>query len=121
MNKINGFTLLELLVVMGIISALAAVAIPQYAKYRERAFDSRAQMDLRSVAIAEEAYFLDSEQYLSCTDNQCADLPGITKLSAGVTLSIQSTSSGFVGTAKHPKGTGRIYRWESNNGGFVGE
>lgn len=57
----QGFTLIELLVVMGIVSALIAVALPRYSDYRANAFDARAELDLRSVAMAEEAYFLENE------------------------------------------------------------
>jgi type IV pilus assembly protein PilA len=116
----RGFSLIELLVVMGIMSTLIAVALPRYASYRATAYDSRAETDLRSVAMAEEAYFLENDKYLACADNSCASLPGIRKLSAGVILSVTTTDTGFVGTSKHPKGTGKVFTWDSEQGGFGG-
>lgn len=113
-----GFTLIELLVVMGIISALVAIAVPQYNSYRQRAFDVRAEMDLRSIALAEEAHFLDIEEYLSCTDDECTALPGIRSLSKGVTVTVSATPSGFVGTSSHPKGSGKVFTWDSSAGGL---
>lgn len=114
----RGFTLVELLVVMGIVSALLAVALPRYASYRANAFDSRAEMDLRSVAMAEEAYFLNNDSYLACSGQSCATLPGIKKLSAGVSLSITTTQTGFQGSASHPRGSGKVFRWDSEQGGL---
>lgn len=118
-NKLsNGFTLIELLVVMAIVGSLVAISLPQYASYKRRAFDTRASMDLRTAALAEEAYFVDAEHYLSCSEANCSVLPGIAHLSEGVRLTITATSSGFTGTASHPLGSGKIFRWESNGGGM---
>lgn len=114
----NGFTLIELLVVMGIISTLMAVALPRYSTYRANAFDSRAEMDLRSVAMAQEAHFLEHDEYLSCSGQSCAELPGIKKLSPGVSLTITANGNGFRGTASHAKGTGKTFTWDSDQGGF---
>ncbi len=116
----SGFTLVELLVVMGIISTLIAVALPRYASYRASAFDSRAEMDLRSVAMAEEAYFLEHDAYLACSSDSCTQLPGIKKLSAGVSLAITTRPTGFTGTASHSKGSGKVFTWDSDLGGFGG-
>jgi type IV pilus assembly protein PilA len=115
----HGFTLLELLVVMTIVGILTAVAVPQYAAYHKRAFDTRARMDLYHVALAEEAYFVDSERYLTCADEECKTLPGVVALSKGVTLAMNATPTGFTGTASHPQGTGRIFSWDSSNGGML--
>ncbi len=115
----RGFTLIELLVVMSIVSALVAVALPRYAAYRALAFDTRAEVDLRSVALAEEAYYLNQERYLACENESCTQLPGIQRLSAGVTLTVSTAGDGFVASASHPKGSGRTYTWDSQKGGLL--
>jgi hypothetical protein len=68
--------------------------------------------------MAEEAYFLENDKYLACSDDGCASLPGIKKLSAGVVLSVAVTETGFRGTSQHPKGSGRVFTWDSEQGGF---
>ncbi len=114
----RGFTLLELLVVIAIIMLLSAIAVPQFQAYRARGFDVVAEQDLRNVAIAEEAYFLDAEHYLSCSGGGCAGLPGIAAISKGVTLGIEAGEQSFTGTASHRRGSGRVFRWDSEQGGL---
>ena len=117
--KAGGFTLIELLIVIAIIGILSATAIPQYADYKKRAFDSRAKSDLTNVAIAQEAYFIDAEKYLSCSTTSCSNLPGIAKISKGVTIGITASNTYFVGTATHDKGSGKTFQWNSEQGGLM--
>ena len=67
MKKIShgqgGFTLIELLVVIAIIGILAAIAIPQFAAYRQRAFNSAAISDLRNFKTGMEVSFADNQVY----------------------------------------------------------
>ncbi|BAI80737.1 conserved hypothetical protein [Deferribacter desulfuricans SSM1] len=65
MKKTNkkGFTLIELLVVVAIIGILAAIAIPQFAKYRKNAQDSAALSDLKTIQSTAEAFYADKNHY----------------------------------------------------------
>lgn len=59
----KGFTLIELLIVVAIIGILAAIAIPQFASYRQKAYNSAAQSDLKNLKTGMEAFFADNQQY----------------------------------------------------------
>lgn len=59
----KGFTLIELLIVVAIIGILAAIAIPQFAEYRRKAYNSSAQSDLRNFKTTMEADFADNAEY----------------------------------------------------------
>jgi len=59
----KGFTLIELLIVVAIIGILAAIAIPQFASYRQKAFDSAAQSDLKTMKTEIEAFYTEHLRY----------------------------------------------------------
>jgi type IV pilus assembly protein PilA len=64
-QKLNqkGFTLIELMIVIAIIGILAAIAIPQFASYRRKAYNSAALSDLKTVKTTLEAYYADNQFY----------------------------------------------------------
>jgi len=70
----QGFTLVELMIVVAIIGILAAIAIPQFSAYRQRAFNSSAQSDVRNIKTAQEVLQADHQVYGS--SNSGATLPG---------------------------------------------
>ena len=59
----KGFTLIELLIVVAIIGILAAIAIPQFASYRQKAYNSAANSDLKNMKTGMEAYMADNQEY----------------------------------------------------------
>ncbi len=59
----KGFTLIELLIVVAIIGILAAIAIPQFASYRQKGYNSAATSDVKNAKTNLEAYFADNQFY----------------------------------------------------------
>jgi type IV pilus assembly protein PilA len=117
----GGFTLIELLVVVAIIGILAAIAIPQFAAYRQRGFDAKANTDLRAAATAEEAYYATNVAYKSCTGLAgCqAALPGFFLGSTGVDIAMTAAGQAFTGTAKATLGSGKVFNYDSTLGGMT--
>lgn len=119
-RKDSGFSMIELLVVIGILGILAAIAIPQINSYKNKGFLARAQSDLRHFATAQEAYFVDHQVYKSCSNQACVSLlPGVNSLSPGITLTITATATGFTMQTDHPQ-LPATCQWNSSQEGFLG-
>ena len=62
-ERVQCFTLIELLIVVAIIGVLAAIAVPNYLNARTRALVARVVADLDSCATALEEYAIDHGKY----------------------------------------------------------
>jgi type IV pilus assembly protein PilA len=110
----EGFTLLELLVVIAVMGVLAAIVTQQFVIYRSRAIDAQMRSALKSAAMAMESYFADFQSYPT-------SVVGISTVgfrqTSGVTMTINITSpSSFTLTASKPSGTQASYTFDSSTG-----
>ena len=73
----EGFTLVELMVVVLIIAILVAIAIPTFLGARTSAQDRAAQSNLRNALTAEKVYYVDNEEYTDVAADLAAIEPSI--------------------------------------------
>jgi type IV pilus assembly protein PilA len=99
----EGFTLIELMVVVLIIAILIAIAIPTFLGARQRAQDSAAKSDLRNALAAVKTFYTDTESY----DVTAADLddiePSLTYDGTAGNIDIVSASDTEVCLARESK------------------
>ena len=60
LKREGGFTLIELLIVVAIIAILAAIAIPQFSKYKQRGYKAALTSDIKNAYTSAMAYFTDN-------------------------------------------------------------
>lgn len=66
LKRQDGFTLVELMVVVAIIGLLSAVAVPNFKKYQAKAKISEAKLQLSALYTAEASFFSDYNMYAHC-------------------------------------------------------
>ncbi len=66
LRRQEGFTLVELMVVVAIIGLLSAVAIPNFQKYQARSKTSEAKLQLAAIYTAEQSFYSEYNMYHSC-------------------------------------------------------
>ena len=67
-NNKNGFTLVELMITVAILSVLAVVAIPLYQNYINRAKQSDAIIGRKAAQMAQEQFFSENNRYAGTID-----------------------------------------------------
>src|SRR5258708_26350294 len=74
----DGFTLIELMVVVLIIAILIAIAIPTFLGARQKAQDRAAQSDIRNALTAIKTGYVDTENYASAAAQLSSIEPSLT-------------------------------------------
>lgn len=101
-NLTQGFTLIELMIVVAIVAILAAIAIPSYLNYVTRSKLSEAYNSLSAYRVSQEQFFQDNRSYQNGT--ACGTTPPTTLKNFALTC-IASSSTAYVATAAGNLGT----------------
>ena len=92
-NNKKGFTLIELMIVIAIIGILAAIAIPNFIAYRDKAFCGQAEHDAQNTLASLSSYYADpdhtqvpeDEMLRTVEDLSTNNLPGDVDVSGNAT------------------------------------
>ena len=90
MRKKQGFTLMEVLIVVAIIGILAAIAIPSYSYHVRKGHRASAQSYMTDIATKQSQYLLDARTYASSVADLGLTEP--TSVTPYYTISISASS-----------------------------
>ena len=121
LSRDEGFTLIELMVVVMIIAVLIAIAIPSFLGFRKSAQDRSGQSEVRNVLLSEKAYWLDNGDYTETTGDITAFEPNAnlhaTDPAIGVVMDLRDTDSDIVCLTRTPDSGNTFSIWESSASG----
>ena len=98
----EGFTLVELLVVVVIIGILVGIAIPVYLNYRKSSYEATAQSDLRMIQLEQRNYEANNATFGS-TRQLAAANPDLRLSEGSVAAVVWSSDDGFCAGATNTK------------------
>ncbi len=109
----KGFSLIELMIVVGIIAILTLMAVPRFGKMTARARQSEARTNLSAIYTLQETYFADNTRYC-CNGSGGTNLANYGFQGAGAAPSCTNNELGF---SIRPCLPDKIRYTYSNNGG----
>ncbi|MGZ3694461.1 MAG: type IV pilin protein [Bdellovibrionota bacterium] len=103
LNRIHtdqGFTLIELMIVVGIIGILVAIAAPNFSRYQSKARQSEAKIALAAVYSGEKSFYSEYSAYIGSFDAIGFSPEGAKRFyTTGWTAANTATVQGFTGSS----------------------
>ncbi len=125
---LNGFTLVEILIVVVIVGILAAIAIPTYYSYVKKGYATEAKTQLKSIVQAADMYY--SERGEAAPDVETMEAEGFIEIKQSVKnkwefeLNLDPTGDGGSCTATSTEemsgGAGEVVTYDVATGKFTG-
>tara|TARA_B100001250_G_scaffold402832_1_gene416476 strand:- start:917 stop:1336 length:420 start_codon:yes stop_codon:yes gene_type:complete len=125
---LNGFTLVEILIVVVIVGILAAIAIPTYYSYVKKGYATEAKTQLKSIVQAADMFY--SERGEAAPDVETMEAEGFIEIKQSVKnkwefeLNLDPTGDGGSCTATSTEemsgGAGEVVTYDVATGKFTG-
>lgn len=94
--KKDGFTLVEILIVLAIIAILVAVAIPYYYHHKKTAYKVMVKSDVRNIVADIYLFWSNYKVYPQLNPNPCSENSTVCTLSDGVNTDTINKSKGVI-------------------------